>query len=100
MEGKDKKNNQEELKKKLHELIDSIDDEQTLSVLNEDVVPYVIENRTKESDDIEDYLTDEQLKDLDEAIAEADRGETISYEEFKKNMDEWLTKLRSAGGSK
>lgn len=100
MEDKNKKNNQEELKKKLHELIDSIDDEHTLGVLNEDVVPYVIENRTKESDDIENDLTDEQLKDLDEAIAEANRGETISYEGFKTNMDEWLTKLKSTGGSK
>jgi predicted transcriptional regulator len=100
MEDKSKKKNQEELKKKLHELIDSIEDEHTLSMLNEDVVPYVIENRTKELDDIEDNLTDEQLKDLDEAIAEADRGETISYEEFKKNMDQWFTKLKSTGGSK
>jgi PHD/YefM family antitoxin component YafN of YafNO toxin-antitoxin module len=100
MENKGKKNNQEELKKKLHELIDSIDDEHTLNVLNEDIVPYVIENRTKEADDIEDNLTAEQLKDLDEAIAEADRGETISFDEFKKNMEEWRTRLRSTGGLK
>lgn len=100
MEDKGKKKNQDELKKKLHELIDSIDDEPTLSMLNEDVVPYVIENRTKELDNIEDNLTDEQLKDLDESIAEANRGETISYEEFKKNMDEWFTRLKSTGDSK
>lgn len=99
MENKDKKK-QEELKKKLHELIDSIDDEHTLSVLNEDIVPYVIESRSKETDDIEDNLTEEQLKDLDEAIIEADKGETISFEEFKKNMDDWRTKLRSTGDSK
>jgi predicted transcriptional regulator len=99
MENKDK-NNKEELKKKLHELIDSIEDEHTLSVLNEDIVPYVIENRTEETHDIEDDLTEEQLKDLDESIAEADRGETISYEEFKKNMEEWRTKLKSTKGSK
>jgi hypothetical protein len=94
MENKDKKN-QEELKKKLHELIDSIDDEHTLSVLNEDVVPYVIENRTKEADEeadeAEDNLTEEQLKELDQAIKEADEGKTISYEEFKRRMSKWLT---------
>jgi predicted transcriptional regulator len=100
MEDKDAKRKQDELKKKLHELIDSIDDEHTLSVLNEDIVPYVIENRTKEADDIEDDLTEEQLKDLDESIAEADRGETISFEEFKKNMEEWRTKLKSQRDSK
>jgi O6-methylguanine-DNA--protein-cysteine methyltransferase len=99
MENKDKKN-QEELKKKLHELIDSIDDEHILNVLNEDIVPYVLENRTQEAHDIEDELTEEQLKDLDESIAEADRGETISYEEFKKNMEEWRTKLKSTRDSK
>jgi hypothetical protein len=104
MENNDKKMNQEELKKKLHELIDSIDDEHTLSVLNEDIVPYVIENRTKEADEeadeAEDNLTEEQLKDLEESIAEADRGETISFEEFKKNMEEWRTKLKSTRDSK
>jgi Ca2+-binding EF-hand superfamily protein len=93
MENKDKKN-KEELKKKLHELIDSIDDEHTLSVLNEDIVPYVIENRTKEADEeadeAEDNLTEEQLQQLDEAIKEADEGKTISYEEFKRRMSRWL----------
>jgi PHD/YefM family antitoxin component YafN of YafNO toxin-antitoxin module len=106
MENKDKKN-QEELKKKLHELIDSIDDEHTLSVLHEDVVPYVIENRSKEADaeadEAEDNLTEEQLKELDEAIDEVDRGETISFEsfeEFKKNMEEWRASIKSAKGLK
>lgn len=96
MEEKNKKRDLEELKKKLHELIDNIDDEHTLSVLNDDVVPYVIENRTKEADDeadeAEDNLTEEQLKKLDDAIKEADRGETISDEEFRKAMARWLTK--------
>ena len=106
MENKDKKN-QEELKKKLHELIDSIDDEHTLNVLNEDIVPYVIENRTKEADEeadeAENSLTEEQLKELDESIAEVDRGETISFEsfeEFKKNMEEWRASIKSAKGLK
>jgi hypothetical protein len=93
MENNDKKN-QEELKRKLHELIDSIEDEHTLSVLHEDIVPYVIENRTKEADDVEDDLTEEDLKELDEAIEEIDRGETISFEEFKKNMEEWRARLK------
>jgi PHD/YefM family antitoxin component YafN of YafNO toxin-antitoxin module len=94
MENKDKKN-QEELKKKLHELIDSIEDEHTLSVLHEDIVPYVIENRSKEADaeadEAEDNLTEEQLKQLEKAIKQADEGKTMSYEEFKKRMSQWLT---------
>jgi O6-methylguanine-DNA--protein-cysteine methyltransferase len=91
MENKSKKNNQEELKKKLHELIDSIEDEHTLSVLNEDIVPYIIENRTKEADEANDDLTEEQEKKLEQAIKEADEGKTMSYEEFKQRMSRWLT---------
>jgi len=83
--------NKDELKKKLHELIDSIEDEHVLSVLNEDVVPYIIENRTKEADEADDDLTEEELKELDEAIKEADEGKTMSYEEFKRRMSQWLT---------
>jgi hypothetical protein len=98
MAKKDKK--KEELKQKLYKLIDSIDDEHVLNVLNEDIVPYVIENRAKEPDKAEDALTEEQLKELDEAIAEVDKGETITYEEFKKNMDEWRTRLKSTGDLK
>jgi hypothetical protein len=93
MENNDKKN-QEELKRKLHELIDSIEDEHTLSVLHEDIVPYVIENRTKEADEegdeVEENLTEEQIKDLEKSIKEADEGKTMSYEEFKKRMSRWL----------
>lgn len=80
----------EELKKELHQLIDSIDDEHILNVLNEDVVPYVIDNRTRELD--EDDLTEEQEKELEKAIKEADAGETVSFEEFKKTMSRWLSK--------
>jgi PHD/YefM family antitoxin component YafN of YafNO toxin-antitoxin module len=102
MENKDK-NNKEELKKKLHELIDGIEDEHILKVLNEDVIAYMITtmdgDTNEDEDDEEDDLSDEQLKELDEAIAEVDRGETISfesYEEFKKNMEEWRASIKSA----
>ena len=92
--GNNDKKNQEELKRKLHELIDSIEDEHTLSVLHEDIVPYVIENRTKEADkeadEVEENLTEEQIKDLEDSIKQADEGKTMSYEEFKKRMSRWL----------
>jgi len=86
------------LRKQLHKLIDSIDDEHVLNVLSEDIIPYVIKNRTKEAN--EDDLTEEQEKELEEAIKEADRGETVSYEEFKETMDRWRTELKSTKGSK
>ena len=39
--------------------------------------------------DIMDDLNEEQLKELDEAISEADNNETIDWEDFKKEMNEW-----------
>ena len=82
----------EEIKKELHKLIDGIEDEHALNVLNEDVIPYVVANRTKEKDEEEDYLTPEQEKDLEEAIRQADAGETISEEEYLKATARWRIK--------
>ena len=98
MENKDKKN-QEELKKKLHELIDSIDDEHRLQALHEDVIAYMIstmdEETNEDEDDFEDDLTEEQLKDLEKAIKEADEGKTISLEEFKERMARLTSNLKA-----
>lgn len=84
-----KKSKKEELKQKLYKLIDSIEDERILKTLNEDLAPYAI-NRAKES--VKDDLTDEQLRELDEADKEIERGETISWEQLKKEMGEWRSK--------
>lgn len=81
------------LKEQLHRLIDSIEDKHTLNVLNEELVPYV-KNGTKKADEDND-LTEEQERLLNQAIEEADRGETVSFEEFKKRMDRWRTGLKS-----
>ena len=70
----------QEIKDELHRLIDDIDDEHVLNVLNEDVVPYVIENRTKKEGD--DEMSEEEEKELDEAIRQADAGEFVSEQEF------------------
>lgn len=78
-----------ELKEKLYKPIDSVEDEQASQTLKEDVAPYAIE-RVQEK--VDDDLTEEQSKQLEEAIKAADRGETISEEEFRKRMARWLTK--------
>ncbi len=39
--------------------------------------------------DIIDLLTPDQLVELDEALKEADRDETISWDDFKKELAEW-----------
>ena len=79
----------EELKKELHRLIDSIEDELTLHVLNEDIVPYVIEKRTKKHDEPKDDLTVEQQKELEDSIAQADSGEIVSWDVFLNATSRW-----------
>ena len=78
-----------QLKKELHEYIDSITDEETLMMVHEDVTSYL----KKESEvNEDDELTEEQEKQLAEAIRKADAGETMSFDEFKKKMEGWHTK--------
>lgn len=88
----------QQMKEELHQLIDSIDDEQVLNVLNEELVPYVIQNSSLQTE--EDDLTPEQQQELEEALAEADSGETISFEEFKASMDKWVIQYKSTNASK
>ena len=38
---------------------------------------------------ITDELSKEQLKELDEAISEADSNDTIDWNDFKKEINEW-----------
>lgn len=42
--------------------------------------------------DIVDELNADQLKELDKAIEEADNKETVSWDDFKKEMNEWRKK--------
>lgn len=82
-----------QLKEELHQLIDSIDDEQVLQIFNEDIVPYVAQKD-------EESLTTQQQQELEEAIAAADNGETVSFDDFKASMDKWRTAYKSTGASK
>ena len=50
----------------------------------------LLRSRTKK--DIVEELNPKQLKELDKAIEEADNKETISWDDFKKEMKEWRKK--------
>ena len=76
-----------EIKKELHEYIDEMEDEETLWMLREDMVEY-LKKGVKEDNE----LTKEQELQLEEAIRQADAGETISLEEFKNKMSTWHSK--------
>lgn len=73
----------EGVKSKIYQLIDSIEDENILRMVMEDVAYYA------GNKDITDELSKEQLKELDEAISEADNNETTDWNDLKKEMNEW-----------
>lgn len=74
------------VKSKIYELLEGIQDEHILNQVMEDIAFYASEK------DITDTLDEEQLKVLDKAVKEADNKETIQWEDFKKEMNEWRKK--------
>lgn len=67
-------------------MLESIEDEVVLNQVMEDVAFYT------SNMDIVDNLNAEQVNELDKAIEEADNKETITWEDFKKEMNEWRKK--------
>jgi hypothetical protein len=72
-----------EVKSKICQLVDSIEDENILQMVMEDVAYYASDK------DITAELTKDQLKELDEAISEADKNDTMDWNDFKKEKNEW-----------
>jgi len=70
------------MKSKIYKMLEEIKDENVLNQVMEDVAFYA----TKK--DIVEDLSPAQLKELDKAIEEADNKETISWDDFKKEMNE------------
>ncbi len=79
-----------EIKKEIHEYVDRIDDEETLWMVHEDVLEYLKKEKPEKKE--EDYLTEEQEKQLDEAIRQANAGEFVTEEEYLKATSRWRTK--------
>ena len=76
------------IKSKIYKLVDGIEDEAVLNQLMEDATFYA----TKK--DIVDELNPAQKMELDKAIEEADKKLVISWDDFKKEMNEWPSKLK------
>jgi hypothetical protein len=70
-------------KSKIYQLVENINDEAVLAQVMENIIFYTNRN------DIVDTLDAKQLKELDKAIEEADKGEMISWSDFKKELNEW-----------
>ncbi|HXL58361.1 MAG TPA: hypothetical protein VN958_18995 [Chitinophagaceae bacterium] len=79
---------QSKLKEEIHRMIDEIEDEAALMLIKEKLAAYVTE-------DIAEDLNEEQLKELNEALKEAGKGETVSYEKYVSHVKEWKRKLSS-----
>ncbi len=77
-----------EIKKKLHNYIEMIDDESQLQMLNDTAEIYA----AKKQVDILNLLTNEQLQRLEQSIQQVDEGKVISHEDVKKISKEWLMK--------
>lgn len=80
----------EKLKKELHELIDNMENEQLLNMVKEDIVEY--QKRDIAFDDLSDLTPDERAE-LEELANEDPDKDTISFDEFKKEISEWVSKL-------
>ena len=80
----------EKLKKELHELIDNMENEQLLNMVKEDIVAY---QKTETAfDDLSD-LTHAERVELEELANEDPDKDTISFDEFKKEISECVSKL-------
>ena len=81
----------ENLKKELHKLIDDTEDEELLNIVKEDIVAYQTK-ANKNFDDLSD-LSPEDRQELKELAEEDPEKDTITFEELKKEMNEWVSKL-------
>lgn len=79
------------LKKELHELIDNTEDEELLNMVKEDIIAYQTESK-KDFDDLSD-ISPEDRQELEELATEDPDKDTMSLEELKKEMNEWVSKL-------
>ncbi len=71
----------EDVKTKIHQMIDTITDQSVLQMVAEDIQYYA--GKT----DIVDELDAKQVSELYDAISEADNNDTTTWDDFKKK---WL----------
>ena len=75
------------LRKKIHEMVDNIEDEAALKVLMEDAAVY-----TKQGAFAEDDLTAEQWATIEVAREQIKSGQFKTYTSVKEHFAQWLMK--------
>lgn len=74
-----------ELRTELHNKIDKITDRNILQALRT-----LLSNKAIEKSDWWDTITEEERKEIELGLAEAERGEVIPHEEVMKKYKKWL----------
>ena len=78
----------QKIKMDLHKVIDNIDDEELLEEIH-----YIIKSSIDGPGEKEwDNLPEDVKAGIMEGLEQADRGEGISHEEFKKKFSKWFSK--------
>ncbi len=78
----------QEMKRELHEYIDSINDEKTLMMVHEEVSSYLV----KETADKDEELTKQQMLEIGEGLDQIEKGETVDWDTYLKATERWHTK--------
>ncbi len=76
-----------ELKTEFHKLIDNIEDEARLQDLFDSVAFYLGQDST-----LLDENSPEMINNLKSSISQAQSGKTISTEQLKQEINQWLSK--------
>lgn len=74
-----------ELRSDLHNMIDKITDSNILNA-----VKTLLSERTAAQTDWWDIISDEERAEIEEGLAEADRGDVISHEDVMAKYKKWL----------
>jgi predicted transcriptional regulator len=74
-----------ELRRDLHNMIDKISDSNVLNA-----VKTLLSGKTATQSDWWDTISDEEKAEIEQGLAEADRGEVIPHEEVMKKYEKWL----------
>ena len=74
----------ENIKQKIHQLIDELDDETALKMLYEGAVEY-----KTASTGTDDDLTEEQWAQIDKGLKQIENGETYTPDDVLQHLKEW-----------
>ncbi|HWA06196.1 MAG TPA: hypothetical protein VG961_06580 [Ignavibacteria bacterium] len=76
-----------EIKRHLHNQIDTIEDLDKLNEIKE-IINFIVNEEVIEWES----LSEEERKGIEEGLKDVEEGRTISYDEFRKKHEKWFQK--------